>query len=388
MEAPLPPELANVLRPTLPRVADEVVGAIGREVPEYARPLEGPFGQALRVGVEQALAGFVEGIAHPERDDSEGHETYVALGRGEMRAGRALEVLLKAYRIGARISWEHCLRAGQAAGYEPDVLYRLASGIFEYIDRISGESVEGYTAEQSAALAQRQRHRRALVRALARDDVEPERIRELAQMAAWEPPASVAGLVAREADADRLVSRLGGHAIAATEEDLALVVIPDPDAPGRRGELRAALRDDRAALGPTVTLERTARSLARARAALRLLEGGVLPKGATPLVTDDHLPELLLHGDEALAGDLTTRALAPLQELAPGTRTRLATTLRAWLDEPGQVTRIAERLHVHPQTVRYRVAQLRELFGQRLEEPECRFELALALRLAGDDGLR
>jgi DNA-binding PucR family transcriptional regulator len=190
------------------------------------------------------------------------------------------------------------------------------------------------------------------------------------------------------ADADRLVSRLGGHAIAATEEDLALVVIPDPDAPGRRGELRAALRDDRAALGPTVTLERTARSLARARAALRLLEGGVLPKGATPLVTDDHLPELLLHGDEALAGDLTTRALAPLQELAPGTRTRLATTLRAWLDEPGQVTRIAERLHVHPQTVRYRVAQLRELFGQRLEEPECRFELALALRLAGDDGLR
>ena len=60
--------------------------------------------------------------------------------------------------------------------------------------------------------------------------------------------------------------------------------------------------------------------------------------------------------------------------------------LRAWLDEPGQVTRVAQRLHVHPQTVRYRVAQLRELFGERLEEPEGRFELALAVRVTADDG--
>jgi DNA-binding PucR family transcriptional regulator len=41
---------------------------------------------------------------------------------------------------------------------------------------------------------------------------------------------------------------------------------------------------------------------------------------------------------------------------------------------------VAERLHVHPQTVRYRVAQLRELFGERLDDPDARFELALALR--------
>ncbi|MFL6152631.1 MAG: helix-turn-helix domain-containing protein [Ornithinibacter sp.] len=41
---------------------------------------------------------------------------------------------------------------------------------------------------------------------------------------------------------------------------------------------------------------------------------------------------------------------------------------------------VAERLHVHPQTVRYRVAQLRELFGDSLDDPDARFELALALR--------
>jgi DNA-binding PucR family transcriptional regulator len=35
---------------------------------------------------------------------------------------------------------------------------------------------------------------------------------------------------------------------------------------------------------------------------------------------------------------------------------------------------------VHPQTVRYRMRQLRDLFGERLEDPDSRFELALALR--------
>jgi len=38
-------------------------------------------------------------------------------------------------------------------------------------------------------------------------------------------------------------------------------------------------------------------------------------------------------------------------------------------------------LEVHPQTVRYRVRRLRELFGDALEDPEQRFELGLALRL-------
>ena len=126
--------------------------------------------------------------------------------------------------------------------------------------------------------------------------------------------------------------------------------------------------------------ERAPLSLARARAAHALaLDGRV---GDGPLVVaDEHLPALLLHaGDGALATDLAARALAPLDELRPGARGRLRTTLRAWLDHPGQVTRVAGELHVHPQTVRYRVAQLRELFGERLEDADARFELALALR--------
>ena len=72
--------------------------------------------------------------------------------------------------------------------------------------------------------------------------------------------------------------------------------------------------------------------------------------------------------------------LAPLDHLPDGPRARLTETLAAWLDRPGQVQAVAAALDVHPQTVRYRVRQLRDLFGTRLEDPEARFELALALR--------
>ena len=46
----------------------------------------------------------------------------------------------------------------------------------------------------------------------------------------------------------------------------------------------------------------------------------------------------------------------------------------------GSVTGAADELGVHPQTVRYRLNRLRELFGAALEDPDARFELELVLR--------
>jgi PucR C-terminal helix-turn-helix domain len=385
MASNLPPDLAQALRPALPDLAQDIIDAIGREVPAYARPLEGPFGRALRIGVERALARFVDSIERPAGGDGGAREIYVALGRGEMRAGRSLDALLSAYRIGARLAWERFLAAGEAAGHEPRTLYLLASAIFDYIDGISAESVEGFTEERAAAEGERQRRRRALARLIARDDVSGEEVHDLARLAGWSRPDLVAALVVGDAsgeepDADRLASRMGGDVIAAAEGALAIAWVPDPQAPGRRAQLESALDAVPAALGPAVALGRAPLSLTRARAAHALVLDGFVDGGAL-VVADEHLPALLLHGgDRTLAADLAAGALAPLDDLRPGPRGRLRATLRAWLDHPGQVTRVAGELHVHPQTVRYRVAQLRELFGDRLEDPDARFELALALR--------
>src|SRR5918911_1087555 len=215
VSAELPPSLAAALRPALPELTDAIIAAIGAEVPAYARPLEGPFGRALRVGVRTALARFVDGIEDPTSEDAEARALYVELGQAEFRGGRSLDALLSAYRIGARLAWERFVAAGEAAGHEPATLYRLASAIFSYIDRISADSVEGYAREQAAAEGQRQRRRRALARLLARDDISAEEVHDLARAAGWQRPAAVAALVAGGPDADRLASRLGGDAIAA-----------------------------------------------------------------------------------------------------------------------------------------------------------------------------
>jgi len=392
MSADLPPSLAAALRPALPELTDAIIAAIGAEVPAYARPLEGPFGRALRVGVRTALARFVDGIQDPASEDPDARRLYVELGRAEFRGGRSLDALLSAYRIGARLAWERFVAAGEAAGHEPATLYRLASAIFSYIDGISADSVEGFAQERAETEGERQRRRRALARLLARDDVPVEEVHDLARLAGWARPAAVAALViggpangdaaagGEPLEADRLASRLGGDAIAAVDGSTAVAWLPDPEAPGRRAQLAAALEGTPAALGPAVALPRAAHSLARARAAHALMLEGRLPD-APVVAADDHLCELMLHGgDTTLAADLAARVLAPLGELRPKAAVRLRETLRAWLDHPGQVQAVAERLHVHPQTVRYRVAQLRELFGDTLDDPDARFELALALR--------
>ncbi len=53
----------------------------------------------------------------------------------------------------------------------------------------------------------------------------------------------------------------------------------------------------------------------------------------------------------------------------------------AWLGHRGSAPQVAADLHVHPQTVRYRLAALKELLGEAtLADPDARFELELALR--------
>jgi DNA-binding PucR family transcriptional regulator len=58
----------------------------------------------------------------------------------------------------------------------------------------------------------------------------------------------------------------------------------------------------------------------------------------------------------------------------------VAETLLAWLQNAGNARLAAGQLHVHPQTVRYRLRQIQELFGPVLAEPGARFELEVALR--------
>ena len=385
----LPPEVAEVLRPELAALADEIVAELSRGVPDYARPLEGPFGKALRTGVEEALGRFISFVETPGTDPDAGREVYVDLGRGEMRAGRSLDALLAAYRLGARVAWRRLAAAGERAGLPPRTLYTLAEAIFAYIDELSADSIEGYAREQTAAAGALQRRRQGLAALLVQDPpAAPATVASAAANAAWRLPRSVAVLVieaegeepgggAPVEQADRLGLRLGPEALVAHVAPYIVALVP---APANRRELERAVRDRPAALGPQGPWQQAAVSFARAREVLRLAGEGSIDGYDSLLVAERHKLSLLLGADRRLARDVAESALAPLASETELSRERLGSTLDAWLRHRGRTEAVAKALHVHPQTVRYRLARLRELFGSRLDDPDGRFELELALR--------
>ncbi|NBH05790.1 helix-turn-helix domain-containing protein, partial [Amycolatopsis sp. SID8362] len=138
----------------------------------------------------------------------------------------------------------------------------------------------------------------------------------------------------------------------------------------------------RVAVGPPTDLAGAADSLRWARTALRLVAGGALPDVPVTWCAE-HLTTLWLLSDAPLVDQLADRELAPLAGFPARTRLRLGETLLSWLEHGGNSERIAVELSVHPQTVRYRVKQLKQAFGERLEDADARFAMQAALRASG-----
>jgi hypothetical protein len=366
--AALDPAVAAPLRPRLPTLVREVIDAVQAAVPEY-----GALDPAVTRGVHVALDGFLDLVEGADERGLPGREVYERFGQAEARNGRSLDALLTAYRAGARVAWRGFAAAGHSGGVDPEALYTLAEAIFAYIDEISAASAEGHAREQSRAAREQADRRRRLVEALLREPQPPE-VPALSAAAGWELPDRVAALAFDGDAAERVDARLAAVGLVARIEGAGWALVPDPYAPGRRAELERALGGQGAALGPEVPLAELPRSARRARLALGLGRAGLV-------VAEDHLLDLILSSDEELAAELADARLAPLAGVAPATRERLLETLRAWLDAHGEARPAAAALHVHVQTVRYRLGQLRDLLGDALDDPAARLELALALRI-------
>ena len=333
----------------------------------------------LRLGLTDAVDRWFE----PGRPNA-APDLHFALGRAQARAGRSLDELMGFYRIAGQAMWRRIAELGAQLGARPEDLYRMAETGFGCVDEISTHAARGFSEEQSHRSGASHSRRSEFVRLLLR---EPQPAGDVlaaaAATAAVQLSETVALFVGPGEMYEALARSARDQAVLGPREGEFVGVLFDPDGPERRARLRAAAEraGARLALGPVVPIAAARESLARARALLALMLAGLA--GAEALVSAErHELELLLGADPPLAGEFAERRLAPLATV-PGvaTRANLALTLRAWLRAPGQRKTIAEELGVHPQTVRYRMSRLRELFGELLDDPDGRFELELALRL-------
>lgn len=378
----LPGPVAAEIRDGLPAVADRVVDAIIEEVPSYTDAFGGPMGATIRNAVQLALGGFLSLAsgrrgADPRTPTAPAVEGAYQLGRGEARSGRSTEAILSAYRIGARVSWEQMAQRAVRAGLDAETLASFAALVFAYIDELSAASVAGHADELATTGRVRQQRLERLAHHLLADPAPPEEsVREAAERADWPVPRTLTAVLLPASQVRPFAGAVSPQTLQAADppglDDGVLLLVPDAHGRSRTRLLRAVVERGGVA-GPARAWLEVRASYDRA---LRARSLGVGPD------TEEHLPRLVLTADPEALADLRERALAPLAGLRPGTVDKLAETLRLWLLLQGRRDEVAAALFVHPQTVRYRMGQVREAYGDALDDPDV--VLALTLALAAD----
>lgn len=371
------------MRAELPAVAERTVRAVVVEVPSYADAFGGAMARAIGNAVALALGGFLElagdtSGADPATPMGPALDGAYALGRGEARSGRSVDALLAAYRVGARVAWRELSAVAVAGELSGEDLSRFAELVFAYIDRLSALSVAGHNDERATAGLVRQRHRERLAQLLVAGAA-PDVLAAAAQRADWPPPRTLTAVLLPEAGSravalDPRTLQLADDVPALASRQLTALLVPEAD------RSRAALLRSLGAgavVGPARPWAGVQASYARALRAVELDLAASTP--TAPCDTDERLVELVLRADPDARADLRAQVLAPLAALRPAARDKLADTLRAWLLHQGRRDDVAAALFVHPQTVRYRMGQVRELYGERLDDPRTVLELTVAL---------
>jgi hypothetical protein len=373
----LPAAAVADMRSRLPAVAEATVSAIIAEVPSYEGALTGPMGENIRNAVQLALGGFLSLAsgrrgADPRTPTAPAVEGAYQLGRGEARSGRSTEALLAAYRVGARVAWREMSTTAVDGGVPADTLVDFAELVFAYIDELSAASVAGHTDELATTGRVRQRLLERVARHLLQG-ASTETVQNAAERAGWDPPTTLTAVLVPEAQVRPVLAAVASRTLVAADlpdlEEHALLLVPDAH-DHRRAVLLRALQGRGAVAGPARPWLEVRASYERAVRARGL--------GLTE-DTEDHLAQLVLQADPDALADLRAQVLAPLEGLRAGTAEKLAATLRSWLLHHGRRDDVAEELFVHPQTVRYRMGQLRDLYGDRLDDPATVLALTIAL---------
>ncbi len=370
-------------------VADEAVDSIIREVPSYTGALTGRMGHVIRGAVQLALGNFLKVSRSADGSDPSvpiAQSTAAAydLGRGEARSGRSMDALLAAYRIGARVCWRGLSDVAVAAEVPAATLGRFAGLVFAYIDELSAASVAGHRDELATTGRARERYLQQLTDHLVAGS-EEEVLHAAASRAGWAPPATLTAVLLPDGQVPAVIRHLDARTLhisgdlpeVGDDADVAALLVPDTRGVDR-ARLAQLLSGRDATIGPERPWAKAGISYYRAvhaRGLARTSEHEVVD-------TDERLVELVLRADAEAYRDLRTAALAPLADLRPDVRQRLEDTLRSWLLHHGRRQLVADDLFVHAQTVRYRMGQLRELFGNLLDDPESVLRLTLALAVA------
>jgi PucR C-terminal helix-turn-helix domain len=329
-----------------------------------------------------AVAGLIHRLGLGDAGQI-GLEPFVAHARSHRMAGGSLRDLLSVYRLGGLAVLEYARNMPEARSLDTGTLLRFTAEVFSFIEELSVAAADGFTALESSFSGQEHTLRTRLHSLLLHDPpVPPETLADAARLTGWPLPRRIRVAVA-VGSPDPAPSATPSRVVWGPVNGHWVLVVEDDDE-SERWLARAADSLDLErplVIGPAVGVERGRQAATQAIALSNLLRSDPLRPVPEVVRCEAHEVDLLLAVDVELSQSLSERMLAPLAGLTAVQRDRMLDTLEAWLANPGRPRAMAGQLHLHVQGVRYRLDRLRALFGDALDDPQGRFELAVALRV-------
>lgn len=386
------------LEARIPGIAAETVRRIESTIPAFERAGR-PLLRTVHTVACETFAVMI-GVWRTGRPATkEELERLSEIGLPPAGTGISLEDTLHAYRLGCEAIFEHFRDvAQQTPGVDPGFV--LAAAPVGY--RFHNDVCTALTRRRVTTDRRLVRRREDVERSLVEHLVAPEpRLEQAARFArsldvplsgSWrvgvarpgEDAADAADGLTRLAMAARRRVGPGERGLVAVVEGWVVIAVGTersaPDLPP------SGLQETIGIGGAHPGARGIRASFEEARIALQI----ALRRGASRLCFDDIWLDRLFLGSVSVA-ELAAAVLRPLDDLPDQRRRAWLETLRAWFDGGRSVTNAARLLHMHPQSVRYRLAQIEQLFGSRFHAPDHLLALHLAVtsqRTLGDHRAR
>lgn len=346
-------------------MCDETDTAVSAELPRLAEHVD----QSARYPViEGTFRRMLRRLAGETARDADAH-VHQAFGSAAAYAGLSLVELTAGYRIGARVGWSHIRAIARDLNADTDLALLIAETQVAAYEEVIADSVTGYTQAARRVGDHHARERQSFVESL----IAGRATAESAHAIGWTWPTELAVAVIHDGDPEPAPSTQILIGVA----DGAVIAVGAPTL------VEQIVGHCTATIGPSVTPSTARQSFERARRLANLVATGSIARSGL-VRWDDELATLIVRGAPDAAAQLASRRLDALRDKSPERERMLHDTLAAWLDHPGQPLAIARALHLHPQSVRYRLSRLRERLGHDLDDPTARFEYALALHYRFD----
>lgn len=353
-------------------LAKRVVTRVRSEMPSFeAVPIE-----EHRESVATALEILVRArMENPQASFEESSEELQRMGERRARQGVPVEDLLRSWRIGIEEATAHAREAATGTDARPAELFDLFQEAFGIADEAMVSVAGGHRRDPGTADPEAER-RESLIRGALLGTLPAEDLRSGFASLDLDPLVPYQVFRARGDDAgdlDTLETALEADPVRSQRVGVAALLERELTGfcsqPPPRGALPLI------ALGPAVAVADLPASYRAAGRVLAAAETfGLL--GVHDLTSAGLYATVI---EDAELGDAFSKLLIePVRDQAGGEE--ILVSVREWLAAGMRVDPAAERLFVHPNTVRYRLRRYQELTGAELAETEDAFRVWWALQ--------